>query len=249
MHLSAYCNWITPQLMMGWCISETLPQTEIEFLRHRLWDFHGSDAEYIAMLESKLLDAECRLSVQACTSCLSSNSTSCSTTSPGDLTIHEPEFVYYHPARDRQKNEKRKQRGTTRWRVDLNNFLGLIPSMDKWAQKRIDTGFSTVEKNRIAIQILLGRSTEGIFMSEDTGCELPKLKSTDKQSMIARGCSYGSLSQQAREHGIFTMLLAKFHQLVFISYCTVLLSVLSVPPDTAASRMHLRNATKYSRSD
>lgn len=97
--------------------------------------------------------------------------------------------------------------------------------MDKWAQKRIDTGFSTVEKNRIAIQILLGRSTEGIPVSEDTGCELPKLKSTDKQSMIARGCSYGSLSQQAREHGIFTMLLAKFHQLVFISYCTVLLSV------------------------
>lgn len=65
--------------------------------------------------------------------------------------------------------------------------------------------------------------TEDIFILKDTEYKLSKLKSIDKQSMIVRECSYDSLSQQIREHRIFIILLTKFHQLMFISYCTVLL--------------------------
>ncbi|KAJ5981134.1 hypothetical protein N7481_008432 [Penicillium waksmanii] len=51
------------------------------------------------------------------------------------------------------------------------------------------------------------------------------LQATDDTEMVMRGCRYGRFVVHCEEDGQFAMRIAKYQQLVFVCYCTVLIFV------------------------
>lgn len=195
----------------------------------RVFEFHGSDAEYIKYLERKLLEFRPLPSqIQSPNSPPPSPgpandatlSVSRSQLSPGSRKDDRLQFVHYDPQPRRTSQSQRQ------WKTDLRKFIYSIPKLDKWDEKRERVGSSTVEANRLAIQIMLGRSSEIISVPEnDESLEIPELMPEDNFGMISGACKYGSRTRNSKSNMEFSILLAKYQQLIFISYCVVLLDV------------------------
>ena len=195
----------------------------------RVFEFHGSDAEYIKYLEKQLLKLH-PLPSQA----LSPNSPPLSPSSANETIFSESlthcstapwqddglQFVHYDP------QTRRMPQSQPQWKTDLRKLLQSIPRLDKWEEKREQVGTPTVEKNRLAIQIMLGWSSEVISVPQnDESLEIPELLPDDNFGMISNACEYGSRTRNSTMNMEFSVLLAKYQQIVFISYCVVLLDV------------------------
>lgn len=186
----------------------------------RVFPFNGNDAEYIRFLESKLLEAQPFLH-------------------PLPYSIPQPSFPGIPTASDRQfinfSNEsfnsdvaskgKSLQLRTRapQWEKELVKFLASVPAADKWNNARKDSGFATVDKNKLAIQLMLGRPANTSMSLDSCRPGVPLILPTDKEDIVLRGCNYGNFSIRCAEDGKFAVRVAKYQQLVFVCYCTVLI--------------------------
>ncbi|KAJ5549935.1 hypothetical protein N7461_004633 [Penicillium sp. DV-2018c] len=187
----------------------------------RVFPFEGSDEEYINYLESMLLEAQIRLQ----TSSRPSHQSRQSPTNPRSgqrhfINLSDRSFI-------KVPNQRRfvQQPRTPQWEREFNKFLSSIPNAQKWSEAREATGFASVEKNRLAIQLLLGRPASSEASVDAHHREIPSLRPADDQDMIVRGCDYGRFVIRCEDDGKFAVRVAKYQQLVFVCYCTVLIHV------------------------
>jgi hypothetical protein len=212
-------------------------------LKERLFPFEGEDTDYISYLESELILARGTTSTRSPR--LSSPS---STDSTSDSEIGQPtddwKFIYCSLSRRNSRtpigrNEssssqtaylarvRRRQKGlrVPQWRSEMNRFTESIPSPDTWAAKKASSGFSTVASNHLALRLMLGGSGSVTHLCDDAGMETPSLMPLDNSEMVMRGCQYGRMANDCTSNGRLAVLVGKYQKLIFICYCTVLLSL------------------------
>lgn len=184
----------------------------------RIFPFDGSDLDYIRYLESRLLNAERLLSS-------SSNSDSSQASKP---RRGHPNFINLSdksfPKIAKQKKALKPQTGRSQWEKDLKKLLSSVPPPDKWNDAREKAGFATIEKNRLAIQLLLGRPSRSISEIEHYDGKDAPLLPGDDIDLFLKGCQYGMFVSRCEVDGQFAIRIASYQQLVFVSYCTVLIS-------------------------
>ncbi|KAB8213093.1 hypothetical protein BDV33DRAFT_82743 [Aspergillus novoparasiticus] len=189
----------------------------------RLFNFEGNDSEYIKYLELRLLE------VQSLIPSSPSSSSKPRSSSLEPSKARESRFINLSVEKFNSNPRKGTLRSRTKpaqWERELSKFLSSLPEPDKWHHARKIAGFPTNERNKLAIQLLLGRpSTSAQVLHPSRISECPSLLPTDNEDLILRGCSYGNFTIQCEEDGKFAVRVAKYQQLVFISYCAVLLSL------------------------
>ncbi|KAE8146284.1 hypothetical protein BDV25DRAFT_143843 [Aspergillus avenaceus] len=166
----------------------------------RLFDFQGSDSDYIKFLELKVLEAEgaslsANLSTNTWPSALSSAQ-----------QPYEFQFVIVKP----------KQ---------LNDFIASVPSEENWVAAKHDAGIYTAQRNARAIKLMLGETTEAISPSQQGYIhpETPSIPLSDNGDSILRAHKYGAFIFTCADEGKFASRVTEYQKLIFISYCTVLI--------------------------
>jgi hypothetical protein len=185
----------------------------------RLFDFQGTDSDYIKFLESKLLEAKI----------IPSSSThlnprrSKSTLAP----LKESSKFQFVICKPKLNQIPRSPQPPTlpKWRKLLYDFIGSIPvGEEKWKAARCDAGIYTMKSNRQAIQLMLGRETESIFPSQNQlSAQAPIIQPADNEQLISRACKYGKFISAFAGGGNFALRVAEYQKLIFTSYCIVLL--------------------------
>ena len=185
----------------------------------RVFPFDGSDLEYIQYLESMLLNSQ---------SLLNPSRSNAHQPSPRPRSGHQNFINLSGRSFANSRNKKNPSKSPTvlvQWERDLKKFLSSISRAGKWDDAREAAGFATIDKNKLAIQLLLGRPTSSFSNLELYDGEAKPLQPLDDAEMIMRGCHYGRFVARCEDDGKFTVRIAKYQQLVFVCYCTVLLFV------------------------
>ncbi|KAL4787083.1 hypothetical protein BJX76DRAFT_40684 [Aspergillus varians] len=202
----------------------------------RLWNFQGSDAEYIRYLECKVLEAQhpSRSSAQW----------ELDQGPPPDSTHHSPiHFIIWQPQNEASLGRKRYQ--APRWKKELDSFVSSLPRHDGWEAARRDAGLYTTEQNRRAVHLLLGQtSTRGLGPSCLLITEVLSIHPTDDRELVIRGCRYGQWITACAEENNFTRRVVNFQKLIFTSYCAVLLH-LGNAKDTVRAMMEQYLGRRY----
>lgn len=189
----------------------------------RLFNFEGCDAEYIRFLESKLLESQ-RILVH------DSNSSLGAPVAPqpnqnAEQDTPEIQIVLYEPKLDKTRANF-GQRTVPKWKKQLKEFISSIPREKDWGCARYNAGIYTIQRNRWAIQLMLGRTTESIFPSQDAlAAGLPSIQPADNENkeLILRGCKYGKFISACADEGNFALRVTEYQKLIFTSYCAVLM--------------------------
>ncbi|KAJ6116207.1 hypothetical protein N7523_005526 [Penicillium sp. IBT 18751x] len=124
-----------------------------------------------------------------------------------------------------QKKIPKPLTGLSQWEKDLKSFLASISTAQEWNDARKAAGFATIDKNGLAIQLLLGTS---LGFSSDLGSyegEATPFQPQDDIELITRGCQYGRFVARCADDAEFAIRIAKYQQLVFVCFCTVLIFV------------------------
>lgn len=98
--------------------------------------------------------------------------------------------------------------GQQRWKKELNTFLRGLPVSCSWVKKREDVEIASVEKNRVAIRMLLGCSP--VHRSHDI-----------KGSLVERAQAYAQCAKAFQNDVQFNTQLVRFQEFIFISWCVV----------------------------
>ncbi|PYI08865.1 hypothetical protein BO78DRAFT_468122 [Aspergillus sclerotiicarbonarius CBS 121057] len=196
----------------------------------RLLPFEGTDDEYIIYLETELLKVRQH-----------QQSTRESETENGhpkaSRILH---ILYFNPIDDKfsDKPPVLRHRSVTysprpahpsghqkpkQWEKEMHAFLSNLGGLDDWMQIKARYQLQTTQDNEQAIKFLLGRS-EGLEL-QGGRTEAPPLMSQDNKDLIARGCKYAARAEVLGRHGHRMVLLGKFQQLIFVSYCQVMIYI------------------------
>ncbi|KAJ5292179.1 hypothetical protein N7478_001430 [Penicillium angulare] len=193
----------------------------------RLFDFVGSDQEYIEYLESKFQALESSPDLHS---------------APSQQQANDFRFVECRPqaAEARQLAEKRS---ATEWEKQLQAFISSIPGRHEWQKARKDAGVDTVQRNRQAMCLMLGQQTAAIFVSAEGSIMLPRMHPCDNQNLVLKGCMYGEFICRCDNDKSFAVRVAAYQKLIFLSYCTVLLRI-GMSRDTVYSMMGMYSDSK-----
>ncbi|KAI2791698.1 hypothetical protein POX_c04567 [Penicillium oxalicum] len=186
----------------------------------RLFPFKGSDSEYIKYLESMLLEVR----PSGHPSSRPSSHQIALTPRSGQSNFVNLSQNSFPPKSTKGKISKPSQK-VPQWELELRRFLSSVPSARNWTKARETTGFATVDRNRLAIQILLGRPASSVPSFSFQDSDTPLLLPTDEEDLINRGCEYGRFVVRSVDDGKFAVRVSKYQQLIFVCYCTVLIHV------------------------
>ncbi|GLA56243.1 hypothetical protein AnigIFM63604_006140, partial [Aspergillus niger] len=181
----------------------------------RLFDFQGNDSDYIKFLESKLLELR-----RATPSARLSPKTS----HPAFPTTQNPSNIQFVIVKPKLHQLRRSLPTPAKWKRQLNDFINAIPSDKDWEAARRDAGIYTIQMNRRAIQLMLGRQTEPIFSSQNhLPSQIPSIQPTDNEDLVLKACKYGNFISACADEGNFASRITEYQKLIFTSYCTVLI--------------------------
>ncbi|KAL5361427.1 hypothetical protein BJX96DRAFT_176225 [Aspergillus floccosus] len=194
--------------------------------RRRLLPFDGNDEEYIAYLERELLKARQKQSAPSETAIPSRSE-----------NANGLRFLYYDPSQEEfgggsptaftQCRDSKACGGCEdpkkQWEKEMDSFLRDIGSVKDWMDKRTVYHLNTAEDNGQAVTILLGRMGSVELKAKQQ--EGPPLLQNDNKDLIMRGCDYGARANISVGHGKRMVLLGKFQELIFVSYCEVMIYV------------------------
>jgi hypothetical protein len=187
----------------------------------RLFNFQGSDAEYIQYLECQVLEAQ-RLSGS-----FAPRHSEHSDQGPGPLSTNAApiHFIFWQPPGETyHQHQKRFQ--VPRWRKELDSFVLSLPRRDGWEAARREAGLHTAEQNQLAVRLMLGETfARGVEASGSPITDVLSIRPTDDRELVVRGCRYGQWMLVCIEQNNFTRRVVNFQKLIFTSYCAVLLHV------------------------
>lgn len=187
---------------------------------NRLFPFKGSDAEYIKYLESMLLEVRYPGNSSSRPSCHQIALTPSSGQS-NFINLSKETF----PQKSSQGKLSKPPQKVAQWELELQRFLSSVPSAQNWNDARAITGFATEDRNKLAIQIMLGRPASSVPSFNFQDPDAPSLLPMDEEDLITRGCDYGRFVVRSVDDGKFAVRVAKYQRLIFVCYCTVLIYV------------------------
>lgn len=210
----------------------------------RAFPFHGSDEEYVSYLEAELLKALKPETQQSSTTrspiceelkvLYYDPYTSKDSEEPpnyenckGEMSASYARANFSRDALDVDKavGAAHDPSIASQERRELDSFLRQIKSAISWEKKKKLVRLSSPENNRFVMQILCGKAWGTYKHGEDRQRDLLSLSDKDHCELVRRGCDYGELGKLSRVNGEMILLAAKFQQLVFVSYCSVLLHI------------------------
>ncbi|KAB8213783.1 hypothetical protein BDV33DRAFT_209890 [Aspergillus novoparasiticus] len=210
----------------------------------RAFPFHGSDEEYVSYLEAELLKALKPETQQSSTTRLPicdelkvlyyDPYTSKDSEEPPNYENCKGEISapYARNNFNRDTSDVDNAVGAahdpstaSQERRELDSFLRKIKSAMSWEKKKKSVRLCSPENNRFVMQILCGKAWGTLRHGEDRQRDLPSLSDKDNRELVRRGCDYGELGKLSSVNGEMILLAAKFQQLVFVSYCSVLLHI------------------------
>lgn len=205
----------------------------------RLYQFKGSDADYISFLERTLVET----SIYFCTNGVAdppSDPLPITTTASGvsaDLLPARPalgnqkgetqpglQIVQYDPSRVASR-----PCATPRWQQELDRLLVEIPDVDSWETRRAKVN---LKDNRKVIRMLLNDCASSEDMSLASGSESHSISILDSLR------SYALFTKEKNTEATFSAKLSLFQELVFVSFCAVALKA-GVSKDAILSALRL----------
>jgi hypothetical protein len=208
----------------------------------RIFSFQGSDEEYMSYLERELLKSIRGITQRP-------------NTPPSSVSTRDEELriLYYDPytQKDRQDpvycdihNTLRGDhlQGSTRadgisggvspslapqGLRELRSFLRHVGTgtITSWEDRKREMSISSPSENRLAIQMLRGQAPGSFAYDQEFNSKSPTISHADNKELVRKGCNYGALGRLGEANGNMILLVAKFHQLIFVSYCSVMLHV------------------------
>lgn len=141
-------------------------------------------------------------------------------------------FLYYDPIKgqdiDRTRQDipeltfpKQISISETQGMRELRCFVNEIQESNRWNKKKADLGLNSLQVNKATIEALCGRKLSSGQQEEPT--LYPDNYPSDRKTLVLRGCDYGALAKDKRMKGELLLHVAKFQQLVFVSFCVVML--------------------------
>lgn len=176
----------------------------------RQFDFEGPDRAYIKYLECLIMNFLPRSHL--------------SKSGPSDYSTGGPstsryQFVEWKPrvAHDTQLDKSSK------WSRQLRKFMESLPTNANWLEAQIRAGIDTPSLNQNALTLMLGHAGVAIF-HEGYQIASPSPTAT-RPDLVARGCQYGQFVSRCGRDRDFATRVAAFQDLVFCSYCVVMIGV------------------------
>ena len=204
----------------------------------RCFPFDGDDAAYIHFLERRVFELEnllcCPPHHRSCAQNEKSPLTDRSSRADRPLVDREPtrspyrrecsdqvtthsrdlQVIEFHPNHPPIPPRKRTcRRGTKlRWQSSLDNFLSKIPLLSKWGSG----GQSPLEKRKISA-LVRGHAFP------DEASEDPLQSVPTEQDVLPILAKFGEFTTSTKPDGEFCRRLARFRELIFVSFCAVVL--------------------------
>lgn len=186
----------------------------------RAFDFEGNDRQYIKHLERELLRAR-RLNSHLRKFVPISNAVE---PSPGSIR-----FIQWKP-------DHTSQQVKSKWMEQLDAFIDGIPAQDHWQEARVKAGIDTLDRNQHALKLILGHAGPAIFHHKYETMTQPLVPPVESCDLVVRGCEYGRFIAWCRHDRNFAVTVAAFQNLVFCSYCVVMMRA-GVSKDTTNDTM------------
>ncbi|KAJ5389782.1 uncharacterized protein N7496_000850 [Penicillium cataractarum] len=214
--------------------------------KDRVFPFKGPDRAYIDYLERRLVTALSSLRLdQGGLSAPAPYASHAHNLSTGGY-----QFIECNPQAAKQAQPDKPATPAT-WSKQFHNFLKALPTEAGWLEARRRAGVDTPVRNQNALKSILGNAGVVIFHGQypSPGYQIPSLPSrlpTDSEMLVVRGYQYGNFVSHCGQDRDFAETVATFQDLVFCSYCEVMIKAgvsLQVTNDT------MRQYTGADKSD
>lgn len=189
-------------------------------MAQRRFDFPGDDQAYIWYLENLVLG----------TSCFGAEEFP-STMRQG-ITYEQPpsdnlQIVQYQSQTPSTASEKPEQ-AEPRWRKELQNFISVLQRVGRdWDQARVQAGIATPSENRFALRLMLGHTNPAAFGPTKETFRPPNVSTEhedlEHEDLVLRGYQYAHFLRNYAHNLRFTASVLSFQNLIFVSYCVVMM--------------------------
>ncbi|CEJ55674.1 hypothetical protein PMG11_01922 [Penicillium brasilianum] len=184
-------------------------------MKERLFPFKGPDPDYIDYLERQLKSVLSRLGLDR---------GRLPVPGPSDSNSQDPSTGHYRFVECNQQAAKHAQPDKpTAWSKQLHKFLKTLPTEAGWLEARIRAGVDTPARNQDALQSILGNAGVVVFHEEYPIPSLPAMLPTGCEDLVVRGYRYGNFVSRCGHDRDFAQTVATFQDLVFCSYCEVMI--------------------------
>ncbi|KAJ5775824.1 uncharacterized protein N7511_000835 [Penicillium nucicola] len=186
-------------------------------MSQRIFDFHGDDQAYINFLECQLISAQWASLMDF-------------PNPAGEVVMQEPpstssiQFVQYTPSFPPARSQT-VERGEPPWKRQLDDFISALPTEKTWDEARERAGINTLNKNQMAVRLMLGHTNPLAFRSAQDTAMISRTLPSENQDLVERGYQYAQFIQYCLGDLDFKKSVVSFQSLIFASYCTVLIQV------------------------
>lgn len=193
-----------------------------------MYDFHGDDQAYIAFLE-------CQLASVQWAGFVDFTAASGEQTVQGTPSTNSIQFVQYTPEGSRARSVK-SERGDLPWKRQLDGFISALPTEKTWGEARKKAGIDTPVKNQLAVRLMLGHTNHTTFRSVRKTSTISGAITSQDHDLVWRGYQYAQFIDRCAGDLSFKTSVVSFQNLIFVSYCAVLMQV-GVPKEKTNKMM------------
>jgi len=195
----------------------------------RIYNFHGSQDEYIAFLEAEVLrlrqwHCRCGRSIQETSSELPRQTLSQDSNPP--LKDSGLRIEQWKP---RLTSSKRPRSDNPPWKRHAAQLVEMIPTAREWRQIMEEKGLYQAMRTGAAVAYLLG--------NEHNVPIVPKMtESSDTAGLngdaviLGRITTYAQIAARRQENASLALMLANFQKFVVLSACVVVTATRKIPP-------------------
>ncbi|KAJ5302297.1 hypothetical protein N7508_007160 [Penicillium antarcticum] len=197
-------------------------------MSQRMFDFHGDDQAYISFLECQLISAQWAGFMEF------------PNTARGEIlqevsSTNSVQFVPYTPSTSHARSSNPGQNELP-WKRQLDSFISALPTEKTWSEARKRAGIDTPIRNQLAVRLMLGHTNHATFRWVQQTASISRTLPSEDQDLVRRGYQYAQFINRCAGDLSFKTSVVSFQQLIFVSYCTVLIQF-GVTKDTVNDMM------------
>lgn len=190
--------------------------------RPRLFeDFIGTDPDYIAFLESLVVNAFNMRWDEPWAGSLSETPWTHEATSETSVSGNL-EIVQYTPDHLRGSSEAPKRAQLNRGQKELRDFTAALLARKQWSDARAQCGIKDPVDNQRALRLMLGHPNETTVRYIQDNAVRTTMLPTENPVLVSRGHHYAMFIQRCADDFAFKESVTSFQSLIFISYCLVI---------------------------
>lgn len=110
-----------------------------------------------------------------------------------------------------------------KWQKQLHRFVDDMPRASRWEEARAHAGLHTPISNQKAMKLILGHGSTVLFHPGWHSAALSSVTCVENDNLVVRGYAYGNFIARCADDHKFAGHVIAFQNLVFCSYCVVML--------------------------